>query len=169
VIGCASRLAPDNWLSTPEQARTEAYGAWVYIEYAPVSRVLLAEGELLAIDSDSLFVLSHSGLIAIASDQLVMLKLDAYESNSEQLASWTVLGTISTLSHGLFLVATAPGWILLGSAATAAQSYNPREEYNSRIDPKLELISLRKYARFPAGLPAWVREHAVKPKQFFGN
>jgi hypothetical protein len=68
--------------------------------------------------------------------------LTAYDSQYGALRLWTILGTVSTVSHGFVLVLTAPIWAIAGSTATASASKAPRVE---STDPAL----LRVYARFP--------------------
>ena len=61
---------------------------------------------------------------------------------------WTLIGTLSTISNGGFLLFTAPAWQLGGWLATAAQSKRPI----LRSD-QVPWLDLRLYARFPQGLP----------------
>jgi len=68
---------------------------------------------------------------------------------------WTVVGSVSTLSHGVALIFSLPVWLIAGiaSAATAA---DPR--------PRVETCeALRPSTRFPQGIPrAFFEEHYLR-------
>ena len=64
------------------------------------------------------------------------------------MALWTVAGTLSTASHGVALLLSAPAWIIGGSVATTKVSHAPLITYPSR-----PWSDLARYARFPQGLP----------------
>jgi len=116
------------------------------------------QGELLAATTDSLFVLPLDGPFhAVARPTVTELQLTAYDANWGYLGVWTALGTLSTLSHGLFLPLSAPVWIIGGSVATSSQSRRP-----VFTNPPLE--TLRRFARFPQGLPPNLARDQLRPK-----
>lgn len=146
--GCAHNSAPHGWLSRPETAQSEAFGSWLEIGGKSEGRALHYEGEFIAVQADSVFVLSADGLDAIPKASIVRARLTAYDARAGDLAGWTFLGTVGTLSHGIALIISAPVWILFGSVATSAQSHSPMVKIPP--DPWREAA---KFARFPQGLP----------------
>lgn len=162
VSGCASTSAPDAWQSTAQTMQREAYGAWIDVRFASPADSAQApgvQGELIAADEDSLWVLPLDGsLRPVSRAAASRVRLTTFDANWGYLATWTALGTLSTLSHGVGLLLSAPAWILGGSLATGNQSYKPIFE-----DPDTEV--LRRYTRFPQGLPSDVsrKELVAKP------
>lgn len=196
ATGCASRTAPAGWLSNPEETQQQAYGAWVRVNYQHDRSNIDARGELIAVEHDTLFVLSpqirikHPGngtrsiirngfsplraksityypydsLLAITRAELTRARVEAYDAHSGQLAGWTAMGFVSTLSHGVGLIISAPVWLLVGIISTSAQSYSPIECY-----PQSHWDDLRKYCRFPQGFPQGIDRSALWPKPLRTN
>lgn len=161
ALACASTTAPSGWLPTPSEAQSEAFGGWMSVEYRAGSRAAYAEGELIAVGPDTVFLLPAEGLIAIPMGAIRRATLTAYDAQSGGLAAWTLLGTVSTLSHGVGLIVSAPVWILTGSIATASASRAPRRQYRSEAEAWQEF---RKFARFPQGLPPGVQRTSLRLK-----
>ena len=163
--GCASSTAPRGWLSQAHEIETQAYGGWIGIETKPGVEAI-PHGELIALHHDSVFVLaSDSNLYTVAISDIKKARLAGYDSEWDQMAALVFLGTLSTASHGGFLVLTAPIlWGLAGGATAGSQSRVSLIDYPKRR-PKVQgksvvrendqhpLRSMREYARFPQGWP----------------
>jgi len=162
VSGCASTSAPDAWQPTAQTMQREAYGAWVDVRgpaRADSARGSGVRGELVAASDDSLWVLPLDGsLRSVSRTAASRVRLITFDANWGYLAAWTTLGTLSTLSHGALLLISAPAWLIGGSMAARSQSFGPIFE-----NPDTDV--LRRYARFPQGLPPEVsrNELAAKP------
>jgi len=154
LAACFSTSAPRKWLPTAEESQQDAFGAWIRIEQVAEKRPL--EGELIAAHAETLFVFADS-LVSVRADAVRSVTLTAYDSRYGEIVTWSILGTLATVSHGLVLVLTAPVWIITGTAASASASKAPRVQ--SR-DP----VELRKYARFPQGIPAELDRTSILPK-----
>ncbi len=157
--GCASNRAPKGWLPEAEQAQIQAFGAWIWVECEIDSSVLEAEGEFIAETEDSVFVLTPDSLVAVATSRIVRVRLYTYDAKQGRLALWTTAGSLSTPSHGFFLILSLPLWVLTGSISTAAQSRLPIEKL-----PPQSWHELRKFARFPQGLPEQLDRSRLKGK-----
>lgn len=159
--GCASTSAPDAWQSTAQAMQHEAYGAWIDVRFAsPIDSVKTSRvrGELVAADDDSLWVLPlDGGLRSIPRETTRQVQLTTFDANWGYLATWTTLGTLSTISHGMLLIISGPVWILGGSSATDIQSQMP-------IHTNPSTVVLRRYARFPQGLPPSVSRSRLVAK-----
>jgi hypothetical protein len=70
-----------------------------------------------------------------------------------------LLGTLSTISNGAFLLFTAPMWIIGGSIATGARSFEPIVDY-----PKRDWGHLAPFARYPQGMPRGIDRKQIKMK-----
>jgi hypothetical protein len=74
------------------------------------------------------------------------VRLEFFHAARSGYATWTALGVMSTFSHGVFLVLTAPVWAGVGAYATSVYTRAP-------LVMTLSVEALRPYARFPQGIP----------------
>ena len=160
LFGCASTSAPSGWLSTPQENQSQSYGGWIEIDWSDASGIWKSEGELLTLGADAVYLLVDDVVMAIAPKQISYAKLTFYSTDIGPIKGWTLLGTLSTISHGFGLALTAPIWILVGSFAAAEVSHRPQ-----LIFPKTPLQEFQKYARFPQGFPPGFEGQALKPKR----
>ncbi len=148
VAGCASNSAPSGFLPSPEEAQTSGYGAWIELRSQDASGERATEGELLAVTADTVWVLSRSGAVALPTSAVAQCKLTAWQSGAGAIAVWTGVGVLSTISNGLFLVFTAPLWIITGTVAGSSESHAPQHKV-----PPFGWAELAEFARFPQGIP----------------
>lgn len=154
---CARSSAPAGWLSTPEQSQREAWGAWAEVRTRSGGERAPVMGELIAATRDSVFVMTSAALVALPIAEIERATLTAYDARWDRLVLWTVLGTLSTASHGMALVLSAPVWIAGGTAAAAAASRGPRVRSTDGTE-------LARFARFPQGMPPGLDRGALRPK-----
>jgi hypothetical protein len=106
-------------------------------------------GELLAIDDRSLYLLIDGEIHPIPRAAVTSVSVELYPSHAWVSAGWAAVGTLSTLSHGFYLVFTAPVWVASGVGTSIYASNSNDVEV-----PNRELGRLNQFARFPQGLPA---------------
>jgi len=143
---CASTSAPRGFLPDPEAAQTDAFGSWIDVIIAP-PRARIA-GELIAIDDETTWVLTGTSIRSFATPSIVEGQLVAYDSRAGVVGGAAVLGFLSTISNGAFLILTAPMWLIGGSVAAGHQSRVPIEEMTPESP-----TSFARFARFPMGMP----------------
>ena len=147
--GCASHPVPRAKLPPAAVAQRSVHGGWVSIEPRRVSAgtppALRIEGELIAIDVATVHVLTADGFQSIPRASVARITVVGYAGRSGSISLWAVLGGVSTLSHGGFLILTAPMWVVAGIVATHAER---------RVGLERDVDLARRYARFPQGLPA---------------
>ena len=160
IPACATTTAPQAWLPELSVAQRDGFGGWVSIKYGTEKSETTIHGELIAIDLNQLSVLTAQGMIFVPSKNIDFMKLTTYDSKSGRFAGWTCLGTLSTISHGVFLIFTAPAWLLGGSCVTGIQSREPQITY-----PEKSLDEFRAFARFPQGLPKGIDGQSLSPKR----
>lgn len=145
VGGCAHLDAPTSWQLPAAAAMTSPLGAWIQIEDTVGGRRrAVVQGELLAADDQALHVLTAAGYRSIPTTVAKRLTLTTYAPSSRRATTWALLGTLSTLSHGIYLIGTVPGWTLAGVAAS-------RSETMAGVVHARDLAW--RFARFPQGLP----------------
>ncbi len=113
-----------------------------------------AAGELIAVSTDSVWVLTNDQGLVIPTASVREGKLTGYAARS--LRGWTLVGTLSSISNGAFLVFTMPAWLIGGSVANRSES-----RAAERKSPPLQWAELAPFARFPQGLPAGTRDQWV--------
>jgi len=157
--GCATTNAPRDWLSPPGTSQSQAYGGWFYAHSTAGAQRPYTDGELIALTADSIFILNRHGLVGLQKTQIIDATVTAYDARVGTLAAYSIIGTLSTISNGGFLLITAPLWAITGIVATASASNAPQEVY-----PKKKWEQFRKYARFPAGMPHGLNRQSLQPK-----
>ncbi|HKQ56499.1 MAG TPA: hypothetical protein VJY35_01410 [Candidatus Eisenbacteria bacterium] len=160
LAGCAKSTAPKGWLSPAVDAQRAAHGGWLSLQMKGDSRRANHEGELLAIQADSVYMLEHGACIALPTAHVIEATLTAYEANSGLLAGWTLAGTLSTASHGAWLLLSAPVWIITGAVQSASESRAARTTIRSS-----NWEDARPYARFPQGLPEGLDRASLRSKE----
>lgn len=170
LAGCASTQAPRGYLLSASDVEQTSYGAWAIVR--PVTDETSGwEGELIAVYPDSLFVLSTERLLVVPRDEVSEVTLNLYRTRHGTFAAWTILGALSTGSHGIGLIISAPVWIIWGSITTAAVSREPilkcslrRSQRASSGTHGVGWDDLSKFARFPQGLPEIMNRASLKPR-----
>ncbi len=147
LAGCAHPPSPAGWLPGPRDAPTDAFGAWVRLDLGG-TKAANPSGELLVAETDSIWILSQGRVNGRALASVQRVEMWTYAPTSDGLVGWTLLGVLSTVSHGYYLALSAPAWILVGAVASAVESRTGREF----LVPS-DLDGLRARARFPSGWP----------------
>src|SRR5262245_29127937 len=89
LAGCAKSTAPVAWLPRPVDAQKVAHGGWISLHTLGSPRRSMHEGELLAIQSDSVFILEGS-CVGIPISQIEKGTLTGYDPEARRLALWTL-------------------------------------------------------------------------------
>lgn len=167
VLGCTASHAPPRWLPDADAARRDGYGAWAEFSTGADSAAALVAGELLAISDDSVYTLRGSQVSVLALAGVIGGRIEFYDPGTRALTRATLAGTVSTITHGIFLVVSAPLWVVTGSATTAAVSRDGKLALDPSRPPgraaaaagatrsrRASWRDLRLHARFPQGWPA---------------
>ena len=155
LFGHSSKPVPRQLQVSAAEAQRAVRGGWVTVEGKPSGekrRRLIVEGELIAVDESTIHVLTTAGLQSVRLEPGLQMRVVRYRSNSSSLAWWAVAGGVSTLSHGWFLIFTAPAWAIGGVIATIDEG---------RAAIVHDVVSARAFARFPQGLPPGLDPEAL--------
>ncbi len=115
-------------------------------------------GELVAVDDRQIWILtSGSRLKTVSLPSVHRLTLGVYGTKEAGYAAWTSLGALSTISHGGFLIFSLPIWLLTGIPSSIYESNRGIVEY-----PTQPIGVLRRFARFPQGIPAGITDAEVE-------
>lgn len=158
LSSCAFNRAPDGWLPDAESVPLRYNGAWAELSVASSANLY---GEFIAATRDTVFILAKDSMVTLPLAAIVSARLVLWRSNSGRFASNTFFGTLSTIGHGIFLIITAPIWLLGGSTVAITESYAPVEYQYQPGSAWWQ--SMAKYARFPQGLPAGINHADILP------
>jgi hypothetical protein len=160
ACSCATNPTPDDRIVSQEEAISSGKGAYAFVRCDGAAAVA---GELVASGNGRLSVLTdHGGLVDVNYARVADLTLGVHDNNFDGIAAWTVLGSLSTISHGFFLIFSLPVWLASGIGASANESHRglfvcPANTHsNPPISMTSCLIDAAAYARFPQGLPPGV-------------
>jgi hypothetical protein len=160
LIFCAScasiegsrELIPYPW-EVPENPR----GCWIELE----TKVDKISGEFIGLSEENVYVeviKFGKKLYAVPRDEVKTARIVVFYPNGiGYLGLWTLLGVLSTLSHGWGLILSAPIWLLFGIPSMIGRSYEPVFSYS-----KKELDKMSIYARYPQGVPMEIRQKATR-------
>ncbi len=148
---------PDPRKPTIEKMTTEGVGGWVVVTSRAGWQV---SGELISVTREYMHILRvgqpGAALVYLRTADVARAQVYQYESEGG-LGAMGLLGTLSTISHGFFLILTAPVWLITTAVAVGAESSHIEMDYPE--DESLEELS--HWARFPQGIPASVDEEAL--------
>jgi hypothetical protein len=161
ILAACSSNPPAGSTPEPERAVNEVYGGWVRCEDLD-GKTLPDTGELLAVGADTLWLYSDraAGVRAVPLGAIRNAEVYWYDRDTAPIGYWTMIGMISTLSHGYGLVLSAPVWLMAGLAGGGMELAASRVQVDSR-----DFARLRPYARFPAGWPAGLDWRRVEPRR----
>ncbi len=172
VSGCSTVDLPSR-LPDTEHAIAATTGAWIVL-YDSTSLVASAkhEGELIAVAQDSVFLFQDSILIGVGKRRISVAKLFVVDPpiTSAGANLWVIMGTLSTVSHGILLIISAPAWLIVGSVSAAAAVKAIDEGDYRYPNPGHGWAEFEQFARFPQGLPpnidrSQLRARVTMPKE----
>jgi hypothetical protein len=155
-VGCFRSTAPEGWLPRAEAVPLQAFGAWIRLEDRPRRPTTVYEGELIAIDADTVHILLDR-LVSLPRSSFCCITVTAFRVDLAPIVVWGLAGTLSTASHGFGLILSAPIWALTATGAAASATYAPRVR-------SADADTLRVFARFPQGIPAGLDRTTLRSK-----
>jgi hypothetical protein len=161
ICGCAPVHAPRAMHPPVERLERFVYGGWAELDVRQNGSRWTLRGELIAVDSGSVVIMVGDSARRIEMSEIDYASVDLHDRDGGDIAAWTALGALSTLSHGWFLVFTAPMWLVGGTASAVAAGNSGFESENV---PRARWWRERApYARFPQGTPPGLVLESLKP------
>jgi hypothetical protein len=122
------------------------------------------EGELLAVDDERVFVLRDRGKspASVRWAQVREVRVEVAPSRPGEpggSVAWTVVGTLSTLSHGEFLILSFPIWLASGVPV----SWEHGQPLEARVTSAQFRDMLYQFARHPQGPPPYLSARPIPP------
>lgn len=160
ISGCQNPMIPSSYLLKPGKVSKGITGSWIRIislsDTVPkFSREL--SGELIAIQYDTVYVLTGTGFSAIKKDKIYSATLYLFKPQGNKFLLITAFSLLPNLigaianpeETGLYFLALGIPLFLTGSIMVARESFwNYRFEYPNQN----QIEDFIKFARFPQGL-----------------
>jgi hypothetical protein len=156
ATACFRSTAPPGWLPPPEDVQRQAFGGWVRVQDRAGTPTVVYEGELIAVDADTVHVL-YDRLVSLPRASFCCITVTTFATDYSPVTLWGIAGTLSAASHGWGLILSAPVWGLVATGAAVSASRAPRVV---STDPAV----LRPFARFPQGIPPGLDRATLRAK-----
>jgi hypothetical protein len=158
LSNCATVKAPSGSVPTRTEITTDAFGGWISASLK--SRQEAIQGEFIAVSTDSIYILTGNKAQGYALTSVDKARIVMFNTNTALYIFWTVGGSLATLSNGDFLVFTLPLTLVTGIVTTSAEAHR----INFYDYPQFTWEELKKYARFPQGLPEKISITDIKSR-----
>jgi len=165
---CQKRMIPASYMPTPDAATMNIKGSWIVLntdnDALPISGKIIS-GELMAVQSDSVYLLTDSALLAVNRNMIISAVLYPFKP---QTAVTPIIAMLSSLpaifgaiakDDGAFLLLGVPVMIT-GAVMSAIEGGGNVMKYPARY----QLNDLAKFARFPQGLPSGLDPEKLRLK-----
>jgi hypothetical protein len=167
LSGCSSVEIPATYLPRPRDVKTELTGSWVAIHYHSTQDRNYSKkisGELIAIQTDSIYVLNDIQLFSIDMSMIdtAILYLFKNQTGNYVVATGLLLipNIVAAFGNSMpeFMVLVIP-WAVTGTITSLIESsgHKDRLEYPKRNS----LEDFTKFARFPMGIPPEVKRNEL--------
>ena len=142
VSSCTS----PRYLTSSDRIDVNEYGSHIKINHKTLSSI---EGELIAIDSNNIVLLQETNMNKCTVFKTADIKKFKLRYAESKHYGWTIpVYTLATISHGLFLIFTAPLNLIVTIAVTVGG-----EKAFIYTDKNTTFEELKMFARFPQGIP----------------
>lgn len=177
IAACQTMNVPDAYNFSVKESKLNPFGYWTVVTFKTDQEKLAPEmvaGELICIDSDTLYLLESDSLVwPIYSRSVIKAELFTHKNQRGTYAALAsvllvpnVIGAISNVEGygGEFLAMGIP-MALVGLSRVLVDSKSPNNILVYPLKNKLENFKL--YARFPAGKPENVDFNQLTLKRSF--
>jgi hypothetical protein len=154
LYSCTSNYAPRNWLPSKETFPQDPYGSWLYVEIDTPDEFITYTGEFIGMEDNTVLLLYGPMVHRIDGASVKYAQLKAIADSRKGYTAWTLLGILSSISHGWFLAFTIPAWIIVGTVSSGVET---RAGVFIEHDPGRDWWrNMSRFSRFPQGIPSEV-------------
>jgi hypothetical protein len=173
LSGCSSSKVPVSYSYNKRELRKEITGSWTEVKLNPTDTTgqkTAISGELIAIQSDTVYILTSMGLQGIHEYNINEAVVYMYRNQAGMYATITLLLYIPDIvaaiitGYPYFLLIGLP-WIVMGSTIALIETSNQSNLLNYPFGNQFQ--ELKKFARFPQGIPPGIdksRLHLITRK-----
>jgi hypothetical protein len=148
MLSCSKKIP---LVKSYENFHQNPYGSYIEVKIHGLQDKLNIKGELIFADNKKIIIRTFEkpNLVRpFALKDVLSYQLYYAKNTKESYEGWQILNTLSTLSHGFFLILTLP------INAIISGSVNTSKDAEFRYSMKdLPIEQLYKFARYPHSLP----------------
>ncbi len=164
LTACATSYAPHDWLPDTEDIPGNLNGGWITIVTydtlaVPGNEWYQFSGEFIAMDDENVYML-YDSLYVVSKSKISNSFLELDQKSTESYGTWVALGSLATISNGVYLILTMPLWLIGGTSVASGESY--RDIYESEFPDENYWQNVNKFSRFPQGLQG-INLEKIKP------
>ena len=168
LTGCKPVYIPIAYQHSLWENKTGISGGWVTVKYHnPLAENTLqsVKGELIAMQSDSFYVLTESLLVPIDTHNIDTAVLYIFKNQTGKYLMVTSLlllpNIIATIGYGepAYLLFAVP-WAITGFFSSIIEASG--SNYRMRYPEKNSLRQFGKFVRFPVGIPSAMNREELK-------
>jgi hypothetical protein len=159
LSGCYSEDIPRAYLPRPSEVGTQVTGSWVSINYHSPQDINYSKnisGELITLQTDSIYVLNEFQLYAVDTNMIDTATLYIFKNQTGNYVLTTVVMLIPNIVAAVansmpeYMILVIP-WAVTGTIMSIIEGSGHK---NRLVYPKRNsLEDFRKFARFPMGIP----------------
>lgn len=158
MSGCQKPMIPGSYMQKPVDATMGIKGSWIVInthnDTLPLAEKSIS-GELMAIQSDTVYLLTDSALMAVNRDMISSAVL--YLFNPQSAIAPIIAGVFSMPSVFGAIIKEEGAFLILGVPLLITGTIMGLNEGKGNVmkyPDKYQFNDLTKFARFPQGLPS---------------
>lgn len=155
LSGCHDRMVPTSYIPHTKEVSLGPFGSWIEVKTTLDSITKLSydlDGELLAIESDTLYMITVSGLVAIHTKMIDEARLHLFAPRKEYFIGFLAL--TPNLAGVIFTGDYAGGFFVIGIpliVTTLILAINKGNEV-LKYPKKTTLSEFAKFSRYPQGI-----------------
>lgn len=159
LSGCSTTFIPANYRHNPGGVKRVITGSWTVVKLKQMDITgteTSLSGELIAIQSDTMYILTGTGLKSINTSNIAIADLFLFVNQARRYATITGLLCLPDVLAALiigepaFILLGVP-WFITGAILSMVEGSNLSNQLN--YPGKNQFSELNKFARFPQGLP----------------
>lgn len=159
ITECQDPMIPRTYMPDPSLAAKSIAGSWITVtvqQELPLSPTAEISGELIAIENDTVYLLTRSAYLKIRQSTVSEAILYPFKPQSATAPVIAGLSLLPNMIGAIAMTDPGPAVLLLGiPVAVTATIMGLNEHFGNRMryPSKYDLKDLGKFARFPQGLP----------------
>lgn len=160
LISCISVKAPQGSVPSRKDLHRDAFGGYITLAMSDMDTTWFVSGELIAVGTDSIVVNPAGFATLFPISAIDSARIIFFNTNADEFSAWSGLLILGTLSNGGYALITLP----LATVTGIVTSTQEAKRINYLDYPEKNWNEIRKYARFPQGLPPGIRLDELAPR-----
>jgi|GEM_PF-4887989 hypothetical protein len=156
---CQNSMIPRAYMPQPSMAEKSSTGSWIVIQMQqdlPLSRPTEISGELIAIENDTVYLLTSSAFLKIHQGAVTTAVLYPFKPQSATVSFITGLSLLPTMIGAIIRPDPGVALLIIGIPLLVTGTIMSMNELYGNVMKyplKYSLKDLGRFSRFPQGMP----------------